>query len=380
MLKLYELVSGSDSEMMALPQAPVGGGGTSATSASTPTPTPPILQELLDGRVSLPSVDGSTGRLSEQYSSQERERAMVGMTSSNIPAALVDNPWSDPSNLPTVYSLSDLYAAAAQVEIASNGTSTSEQQQYEKCDSLLSTWRLHGYFFVCLEDDSNEAPKSCVASAFHLANAIFGLPSEMKATLTDAEEVYLGYQDRTLEFEKELFQIRESRGHEEFWQRVSASTSAAAAAAAAAATSTSAASRCRGPLCALRSLSNIAHAATKVALSAAVANVATPEQACANASFADALHEPVGGGEHRQVSESNITLFRYTPKAHTDSMTTVSGGKDLSRKKRKLSGETSPMPTTKPQCPYHTDVGLVTIIPRCHKGYERGMQMFEPRG
>lgn len=46
-----------------------------------------------------------------------------------------------------------------------------------------SRQRLHSYFFVCLEVVSNEAAKSCVASAFHLANAIFRLPSGMKATL-----------------------------------------------------------------------------------------------------------------------------------------------------------------------------------------------------
>lgn len=333
----------------------------SDSEKTPPAPIPPILQELLDG---APRDDGGTGTAgaSKQGSSQESamDSAASLQSSSHIPSTLVDNPWSDASNQPTVYSLSELHAAAAQVaEMVGNGNG---KQQQESSHALLKTWRLHGYFFVRLEDTPDEAPKASLESTFQLANAIFGLPAETKATLTDAQEVYLGYQDRTSEFEKELFQIRESRGHEAFWQRVMSSASSAAAAAAAQ-TPAVAAGTDRGPLCALRSLSAIAHAATKLALSGAAATaVASPEHAGANASFAEALRESAGGPhEHRQVSESNVTLFRYSPKARNASEVNVAGGQDQSHKKRKTAPPT-------PQCPYHTDVGLVTIIPRCHMG------------
>jgi isopenicillin N synthase-like dioxygenase len=177
---------------------------------------------------------------------------------------------------------------------------------------VIALWRRHGY--LILDAPGIASPVETLQAA---CESFFELEGDEKRRCVDPNEVYLGYQRRDA-FDKELFQVRETllEGQWPTAQQPSLQPAAQEM---------------------FQRLSDLADMGIESAL--CEAGVQSP--------YATQLLAPCHP-KRNQVSPTNLTLFRY----------------------RVALGETR----TNVHCPYHTDVGLATVIPKCRgRGSSQGI-------
>jgi hypothetical protein len=234
-----------------------------------------------------------------------------------------------------------LLASAAALWSASDGAAADAAAE----PAWLRSVRVHGYAFVVLS-----APTLAAVRATHraLRGGFWPLALGDKSTATVKGQTYIGYVDRPI-FRKELFQfrwVRDETARRQLWAGVPTATLPSLAALAVPPFAAPYAPREHVPAPLHPLEAALSSAALALARVAQAAWVATARSLGASRDATAALLEPAStlledDPAGTLLSASNLTAFHY--------------GVGLP--------PATPMDTV--HTPYHTDVGLYTIIPRC---------------
>lgn len=188
-------------------------------------------------------------------------------------------------------------------------------------DAMAAYLRTHGYAIVQLDSSTMQA----VQAAYDAAEAFFQQPAVVKGRCHSTTYKYLGYVD-IQPFDKELLQIR--RYCPEINRHLNALWSSEGH----------------------RALD--AYYTSMHAVCAAVMKTILQHVGCEDMAYMDGLIEPAGNHHchGHQLSRSNLSVFRYHPLLEAEQCHLT-------------------------QCPYHSDITLVTIVPKARG--RAGLHVFD---
>ena len=226
----------------------------------------------------------------------------------------------------SIFSVSDLLS----FDVASPKSGVSMQSLF------VQQLKSHGYAILKLEPKTVSAINNCAETA----REYFSLPSECKERNKLETIKWLGY-FYNAQYDKELFQMRRcsEEANDTIWSIPGDSNSAFGF---------------KGAMNhSYVELGHIAQGVVQIILSYFGADVEYVDSLMENISSNSSITSPW------QFSRSNLTAFRYN--SNTGSSTTTTTG----------------IISSSLQCPYHTDLSLVSVIPRSRGGCLSGLYVFD---